>query len=120
MPDAKTIFTWLKERPEFLAQYARAKEIQMEFYADEIKDISDDESRDFQVEEVYDNAGNVLRRITRSDNTAVNRARLRVDSRKWLMSKLAPKKFGDVQKHEHSGPEGGPIPVMNIGVKTEK
>lgn len=107
MPSLDAFFKWIAKYREFNDQYARAKEIQMEFYADEINTIADDDSKDFQI----DPDGKV-----RSDNTAVNRARLRVDSRKWLMSKLAPKKYGDTQKHEHSGPEGGPIPVINIGL----
>lgn len=38
------------------------------------------------------------------------RDRLRIDTRKWLASKLKPKKYGD--KIEHSGPEGGPLVVQ--------
>ena len=33
----------------------------------------------------------------------VQRARLQVDSRKWLAARLAPKKFGDQVQHEHKG-----------------
>ena len=33
----------------------------------------------------------------------VQRSRLRVDARKWIASKLKPKKYGDYQKHEHTG-----------------
>ena len=39
----------------------------------------------------------------------VERARLIVDTKKWLMSKLAAKKYGDRQQLEHTGPGGGPI-----------
>ena len=35
--------------------------------------------------------------------------RMRVDARKWMMGKLAPKKYGDKQVLEHGGPDGGPI-----------
>ncbi len=37
----------------------------------------------------------------------VQRSRLRVDSRKWLLSKLKPERYGD--KLQHSGPGGGPV-----------
>lgn len=37
------------------------------------------------------------------------RSRLRIDARKWLASKLAPKKSGDKLAAEVSGPDGGPI-----------
>ena len=39
------------------------------------------------------------------DATAVNRNRLRVDARKWYLSKLAPKKYGDRQAIEIAAPE---------------
>jgi hypothetical protein len=40
---------------------------------------------------------------------AVARSRLRIDPRKGLASKLAPKKYGDKVAAELSGPDGGPI-----------
>ena len=45
------------------------------------------------------------------DSTAVQRNRLRVDARKWLLSKLAPKKYGDKLTQEHTGANGGAIEV---------
>jgi len=39
----------------------------------------------------------------------VDRSRLMIDARKWLASKLAPKKYGDKVSAELSGPDGGPI-----------
>jgi len=44
-----------------------------------------------------------------SGSIAVARSRLRIDARKWLASKLAPKKYGDKVAAELSGPDGGPI-----------
>lgn len=40
---------------------------------------------------------------------AINRARLRVDTRKWLLSKLRPTEYGEKQAIEHTGKDGGPI-----------
>ena len=37
------------------------------------------------------------------DGDMIERARRQVDSRKWLLSKLAPKKYGDKLQTEHSG-----------------
>ena len=39
----------------------------------------------------------------------IEHRRLQIDARKWLIGKMAPKKYGDKQAHEHAGPEGGPI-----------
>ncbi|MBX8785491.1 hypothetical protein HBA94_17175 [Ochrobactrum sp. GRS2] len=47
----------------------------------------------------------------------VQKAKLRIDTRKWLMSKMAPKKYGDKVMNEHSGPDGGPIPVRRFEVE---
>jgi hypothetical protein len=54
-------------------------------------------------------------RISQKDGTTeehgdqVDRSRLMMDARKWLASKLAPKKYGDKVAAELSGPDGGPI-----------
>ena len=43
---------------------------------------------------------------------AIQRSRLRVDARKWLLSKLAPKKYGDKIETTLQGPDGGAIQVV--------
>src|SRR5579859_5590393 len=70
IPSFVTVFKWLADRPAFLQQYARAREIQAEHMAEEILRIADS--------------------ATGED---YNAARLQVDSRKWLLSKLQPKKY---------------------------
>ena len=40
---------------------------------------------------------------------ALRRSAIRIDARKWLAGKMAPKKYGDKQQLEHRGPDGGPI-----------
>ena len=39
----------------------------------------------------------------------LRRSALRIDARKWLAGKMAPKKYSDKQQVEHAGPDGGPI-----------
>lgn len=84
-----TIFKWLRDNPSFSEQYARAKEIQAEAFSDELLDIADDGVNDF-VEIQKKNGAVVL-----CDQENIQRSKLRVDTRKWLMSKFAPKKYGD-------------------------
>ena len=100
MPDKATVFRWLAKDAQFRDQYARAREAQAEHWADEILEIADDGSNDTY----EDDNGN-----TRTDQEVVARSRLRVDSRKWLMSKLAPKKYGDKVENLHTGLGGGAI-----------
>lgn len=84
MPSLVTVWKWLNNSEELTKQYARAREEQAETFVDEIQEISD--------------AKIPLGPDGKIDNGAVNQARLRVDSRKWIASKLKPKKFGDYTK----------------------
>lgn len=87
MPSYSSIWNWLNDpdKQEFMDLYARAKEDQVEFMADHMLEIADDSTGDTTVTE----NGIVENR------EFVNRSRLRVDTRKWLLSKLKPKKYGD-------------------------
>jgi hypothetical protein len=76
---------------ERMEQYTRAKNLQLLILAGEILSISDDKSGDV-LDGDLGKTGN---------SAAVNRAKLQTDSRKWLLSKLAPKEYGD--KIEVSG-----------------
>jgi len=90
---------------EFRQQYALAREVQAEHHIDEIVEIADDGTNDYMEKR---NADGALVGWTENGEN-VQRSRLRVDTRKWAASKLAPKKYGDKQVDEHSGPDGGPI-----------
>jgi hypothetical protein len=94
---------------EDLAQrYARAKEAALDAMADDILAIADDGVNDTYT----DDDGNERTRVD-----VIARSRLRVDSRKWIMSKLAPKKWGDKITQELTGAEGAPlIPVLNVTI----
>ncbi len=102
MPDTATVFRWLHRDPIFREQYARAREAQQEFMAEQILEISDDGANDTYVDEEGK---------PRTDWDVIARSKLRVDTRKWLMSKLAPKKYGDRIAQEISGPDGAPIQI---------
>ncbi len=100
MPAKRTVMDWLDDskNSDFRTKYARAREAQADFYAAEIIDISDDSERDTYTDE----DGNV-----RTNQEVVARSRLRVDSRKWYASKLAPKKYGE--RLELAGDQENPI-----------
>lgn len=91
---------------ELAKQYARAKELQLESWADRIRI----ESMKPQIgEKTETDASGAIVKITTGDT--VERSRLSVDSMKWLLSKLAPKKYGDRVQQEITGAEGGPLVV---------
>ncbi len=89
-PSMATIFRWLKDNKEFREQYARAKEESTDAMAEDVLDIADDSTNDFMEKEMGD--GKTIEVVNQEN---IQRARLRVDTRKWLMSKMKPKKYGD-------------------------
>lgn len=99
-PDMKTVMRWLSDNEAFRQQYARAREAQADLMAEDILSIADEEvtmvrrskhtHRAKPEDDTEDNEVEVV-----FDPTAVARNRLRVDARKWLASKLAPKKYGE-------------------------
>lgn len=97
LPAARTVHRWLASEAEwseaFRQQYARAREAQADFYAEEVIDISDGDP------------------FAEPDATAVARDRLRIDARKWYAGKLAPKKYGD--KIAHVGGDEGDAPIKH-------
>lgn len=108
MPCAATVFNWLRSKPEFVEQYTRAKEESADALVEEMLDISDEASNDWMEIHDDDNVG------YRLNGEAINRSRLRVDTRKWIASKLKPKKYGDKSTTELTGPNGKAlIPEMN-------
>lgn len=95
MPAASSVFKWLREHPEFSEQYAKAKEEQAEGFADELVLIADE--REYEKVEV-----DGVPLAVKFDATAVARNRLRVDTRKWVASKLLPKKYGERSQVDHT------------------
>jgi terminase small subunit-like protein len=102
MPNRSTVYDWLaRQEPEFKAfadRYARAVESRAEKLAEEIISIADDDEGDYGYKEGADKDGEGAKLCILPDN--IQRAKLRVDSRKWVASKLFPKKYGDFQRIE--------------------
>ena len=90
MPAESTVRAWARDNVDgFYAQYARARDIGLDCMADEILDIADDGQNDTYV----DDEGR-----EKVDFENVKRSILRVDTRKWYLSKLAAKRYGDKQQ----------------------
>jgi hypothetical protein len=75
MPGFSTVMAWLNQHKEFQDKYAYARELQAETIFDEFLDLADE-----------------------ADGSNANAIRVRVDARKWALSKLKPKKYGDKQQ----------------------
>lgn len=89
-PAESTIRNWAaNDLDGFFAKYARARDIGLDVMADSLLDISDDGTNDYVAKQA-ENGVSVL-----VDHDHISRSRLRVDTRKWYLSKLAPKKYGE-------------------------
>lgn len=106
MPDKSTVFNWLARYPEFVDQYARARELGSEVWAEEMLDIADDGTNDWV--EKLDRDGNPTGQMV-FHHEHVQRSKLRVDTRKWLLAKLQPKKYGDKIDLNHGGQADNPV-----------
>jgi len=116
MPAKSTVFRWVLEgkredaHPElkfFSDQYETALRIKAFGWADEILEVADDGTNDWM--EKMDKEGGIIG--WQVNGEAIQRSRLRADVRKWLLSKVLPKLYGDKLivggdqdnpvKHEH-------------------
>lgn len=92
LPSHTTIKRWRYKIVEFRTQYAQAKIDQADILAEECLEIADElENNAYQPNVVEDEEDDHYK----IDNGIVNCARLRIDTRKWLASKLLPKQYGD-------------------------
>ena len=91
MISMQTFFRWLRENEKFREQYARACEERSYMHAEEIIEIADDATNDYM--EQHDESDELTGYRLNGEN--IQRSRLRIDTRKWLMSKLNPKVYGD-------------------------
>ena len=108
MPSTSTFYEWLDSYEAKAKQYARATEIRAEVIFDDILGIADQNEHDTTV-----NADGV--EIVNND--VIQRSRLRIDARKWVLSKLNPKKYGDKIQTEHSGEVTTNVISLGSGIK---
>lgn len=90
-----TFMLWVSQDPTLADRYAHARENFIEKIAADLMEISD------QDPETVDG---------KKDWAAIQKHKLQVDTRKWLLSKLAPKKYGDMIKL--AGHDGGAVKIV--------
>lgn len=91
MPAESTVRGWHVNNTEgFGGLYERASAARVDFWAEELIEIADDGTNDWMTRKAK--GGEDIEVV---DAEHIQRSRLRVDTRKWLMSKMAPKKYGD-------------------------
>ena len=115
LPDRKTVTRWTNTNEAFREQYRIAREIQIELLADEIIDIADDATNDFIERTRQDGSTEMV-----VDHENINRSRLRIDTRKWMLSKLKPGTYGDKIQHANAAGDGNTEVVYRWAEPDEK
>jgi hypothetical protein len=106
MPSKSTFFKWLGEINGLSDRYARAKEVGADAIADEMFRIADDGTNDYikRLDEKGEDTGSF-----EFNGEHIQRSRLRIDTRKWYLSKILPKKYGE--KLSVGGDSDNPLTV---------
>ncbi|WP_421531987.1 ubiquitin carboxyl-hydrolase [Lelliottia amnigena] len=91
MPNKATVFRWMAQHEEFRDQYAKATETRADAIFEEMFDIAD---------------------TVAEEAASVGKARLRIDTRKWALARMNPKKYGDKvsQEIDHKSSDGTMTP----------
>lgn len=92
-------------------QYARAKATGLELLAEQLLEISDTPLEGTETTIKADGGVEV------KTGDMLGHRKLQIDTRKWLLSKLLPKKYGDKVDLNHAGKDGGPLEFV---VKVER
>jgi hypothetical protein len=91
MPHVRSVQNWLAEdRNGFAARYKKAREIGCDIMADDIVDIADDRSGDWIVMTNKDGTTEAI-----LDPERVSRTRVRIVARRWRLSKMRPRTYGE-------------------------
>lgn len=98
-PNRKTFFEWVAKDNSIAAQYQTALAMRAELFAEQLISISDNDSFDFNDEGKL-NPENIAR------------SKLKVDTRKWIVSRLLPKKYGDKLDLTHGSNPENPLTVL--------
>lgn len=98
--DRSTVVSWCEIIPGFEQQYARAKADGIDALVEDTITIADEPPPS------TDKGG--------VDTGAVQHAKLRIETRRWYAERLAARKYGALQKFEHTGAEGGAIKTLVV------
>ena len=107
MPAQSSVFKGLIEHADFAKKYVHARTAQADVLFDEMLHIADTPV-----------VG--LKTITKAtgvetvEGGMIEHRRFQIDARKWIIARMAPKKYGDKQALEHSGPDGATMEVATV------
>ncbi len=101
-PTEGAVRSWARmDRDGFAAKFNEALDLRTERWVDEMLEIADDGTNDWVARQAKD--GTIDRAL---DHDHIARSRLRVDTRKWIMSKLKPSLYGEKVQHANAAGDG--------------
>lgn len=106
LPSRRLFYEWMAKDSVLSNHYEAISLLRADMMFDEMIEIADDGTNDFMTKEIGDG---VEVQVLNSEH--IQRSRLRIDARKWILSKMVPKKFGDKTDITTNGKE------INIGYK---
>ena len=106
MPDESTVYRWLLKDGAFREKYERARALGLEAWTWRMKRIADTPHEGVETE-----VGPDGKLVKEKHGDMLGHRRLQIDTMKWIMGKIAPKKYGEKVTQELTGADGGPIGV---------
>lgn len=105
-----TFHRWLDKDEDKRDRYARATQLRADAIFEDILSIADENHADTYIDE---------NGRERTDHDVVQRAKLRVDARKWMLSKMMPKKYGDKLDLTSAGEALAAPPIVGMVIQNE-
>lgn len=113
MPAMSTVFKWLAENPAFALAYSAAMDVRAAGIFDEILEIADNPQVGRKTKKTPAQ-GKAPAKTEVIEGDMIEHRRLRVDSRKWVLARMSPRKYGDKMTHA-SDPEN-PLPAQQVTI----
>lgn len=93
MPAVRTVSGWKKLHADFEERFLQARDDGFDAIAAQCMEIADDEQHDWTM----------TKKGVITNDVAVGRAKLQVETRLKLLAKWDPRRYGELQKVQHSG-----------------
>jgi len=107
---SSTFTKWVDNDDAMAGRYARATVIRADAIFEDILNIADENYKDTYV----DSEG-----IERTDHDVIQRSKLRVDARKWVLAKMHPTKYGDKLDVTSKGEALAAPAIIGMTIKNE-
>ncbi len=104
MPPQSVVFQWLSKQEKFAENYTRARQFWAECEFERMMEIAD-------TPQVGIKTKTTDKGVETIEGDMVDHRRLQVDTRKWALARMFPKKFSDSSRIAHTDPDGNVLKV---------